>query len=163
MSTTSSIGTSRVPSLILILNPLVRRLLGVGLSLGPNVLLTVRGRTSGVPRTVPVAIIELKGRRYVQSPFGEVNWVRNLRAAREAVVTKGRRQVEVEAVEVAPEQGGPVLRDALAPYLRSRLLAVVLGRFFNFRSDSTLEEYVAEARRHPMFELCTRTAATTAA
>lgn len=163
MSTTRTIGTARVPSLIPILNPLIRRLLGAGLSLGPNVLLTVRGRTSGVPRTFPVAIIELGGRRYVQSPFGEVNWVRNLRAAREAVVSKGRDREQVDAIEVAPEAGGPVLRDALAPYLNSRLLAAVLGRFFDFRADSTLEDYVTEARRHPMFELRRRNMAKTGA
>jgi hypothetical protein len=61
---------------------------------------------------------------------------------------------------MAPEAGGPVLRDALAPYFRSRLLAPVLGLFFHFRADSTAQDYVAEARRHPMFELRTRTGAT---
>lgn len=142
-----------VPSVIPILNPLIRRLLGAGLPFGPNVLLTVRGRSSGLPRTFPVAILKLDGRRFVQSPFGEVNWVQNLRAAGEAVVSKGRGREEVEAIEVAPEAGGPVLRDAFAPYLKSRLLASVLRRFFHFGADSTLEDYVAEARNHPMFEL----------
>jgi len=135
------------------MNPLISRLLGVGLPLGPNVLFTVRGRRSGLPRTFPVAIIRLDGRRFVQSPFGEVDWVRNLRAAGQAVVSKGRHHEQVESIEVAPEAGGPILRDALAPYLKSRLLAIVLGRFFHFRADSTVEDYVAEARRHPMFEL----------
>jgi deazaflavin-dependent oxidoreductase (nitroreductase family) len=158
MSEVRALGAPRVPSLIPILNPLIRRLLGAGLPFGPNVLLTVRGRTSGVPHTFPVAIVELDGRRYVQSPFGEVNWVRNLRAAGQAVVTKGKTREEVDAVEVPPEVGGPVLRDALAPYLRSRVLAAVLGRFFAFRPDSTLEDYVAEAGRHPMFELRKRNA-----
>ena len=133
-----------VPSLIPILNPLIRRLLGAGMPFGPNVLLTVRGRSSGLPRTFPVAILELDGRRFVQSPFGEVNWVQNLRAAGEALVSKGRGRERVEAIEVAPEAGGPVLRDALAPYLKSRLLASVLGRFFHFGADSTLEDYVAK-------------------
>jgi deazaflavin-dependent oxidoreductase (nitroreductase family) len=156
MSDARAVRTSRAPSLVPILNPLIRRLIGAGMPFGPNVLLTVRGRTSGLPRTFPVAIIELDGRRYVQSPFGEVNWVHNLRVAGEAIVTKGRRQEPVEAIEVAPEAGGPVLRDALAPYLRSRLLRPVLGRFFGFRADSTLENYIAEARLHPMFELRAR-------
>ena len=160
MSDVHAPGTPRVPSLIPILNPLIRRLVGAGLPFGPNVLMTVRGRTTGLPRTFPVAIIELDGRRYVQSPFGEVNWVRNLRAAGEAVVSKGRDRHEVEAIEVTPDAGGPILRDALAPYLKSRVLAAVLGKFFNFRADSTLEDYVAEARRHPMFELRTRDVAT---
>src|SRR5213080_4712410 len=124
MSTANAHGTSRAPSFVSIVNPLIRRLVGAGMPFGPNVLLTVRGRTSGVARTFPVAIVELDGRRFVQSPFCEVNWVRNLREAQEAVVSKGRSREEVEAVEVAPEVGGPILRDALAPYLRSRLLAL---------------------------------------
>jgi deazaflavin-dependent oxidoreductase (nitroreductase family) len=153
MSNSHALRTTGVPALVPIFNPLIRRILGAGLPFGPNVLLTVRGRTSGLPRTVPVAVIKLDGHRYIQSPFGEVNWVRNLRAAGEAVVSKGRHREEVDAIEVTPEAGGPILRDALAPYLRSRLLAPLLRRFFPFRADSTLEDYVAEACRHPMFEL----------
>jgi hypothetical protein len=34
---------------------------------------------------------ESHGRRYVFATFGEVNWVRNLRAAREAVIRRGGR------------------------------------------------------------------------
>ena len=153
MSTTRAIGTASAPSLIPILNPIIRRLLRIGMPFGPNVLLTVRGRTSGVPRTFPVAIIELGGRRFVQSPFGEVNWVHNLRAAGEAIVTKGRTTENVDAVEIPPAEGGPILRDSLARYMRSRLLRPILGRFFGFRADSTLVDYIAEARKHPMFEL----------
>jgi deazaflavin-dependent oxidoreductase (nitroreductase family) len=157
MSSVQAHGTSRAPSLVSILNPVIRRLVGAGMPFGPNVLLTVRGRTSGVPRTFPVAVVEVHGRRFVQSPFGEVNWVRNLRAAGQAVVSKGRRQETVDAVEITPEEGGPILREALAPYVRSRVLAKVLERFFDLRSTSTPEDYVAEARRHPMFELRPRT------
>jgi deazaflavin-dependent oxidoreductase (nitroreductase family) len=156
MSSASANPTSRAPSLVSVVNPVIRRLVGAGMPFGPNVLLTVRGRTSGVPRTFPVAIVKVGGRRYIQSPFGEVNWVHNLRAAGEAVVTKGRRHEAVEAIEIAPEDGGPILRDALSPYLRSRVLSKVLGRFFSLRSASTLEDYIAEARRHPMFELRAR-------
>ncbi len=160
MSTIRAPGTPRVPSVLPILNPLIRRLIGIGLPFGPNVLLTIRGRTSGLPHTFPVAIIELHGRRYVQSPFGEVNWVRNLRAAGEAIVSKGGHHQQVVAAEVEPEAGGLILRDALAPYLKSSFLAPVLGRFFSFRANSTIEDYVAEARRHPMFELRPRNTAT---
>jgi deazaflavin-dependent oxidoreductase (nitroreductase family) len=149
-------GTSRVPSIVPILNPLIRRLLGAGLPFGPNVLLTVRGRKSGEPRTVPVAILDLDGRRYVQSPFGEVNWVRNLRVAGEAVVTKGRERETVSAVEVPSDAAGPLLRDALAPFFRSRLMAPVAGWLFHLSAGSSLDDYVEESRRHPMFELQSR-------
>jgi deazaflavin-dependent oxidoreductase (nitroreductase family) len=156
MSSAHALGTPRAPSIIPLLNPLIRRLLGAGLPFGPNVLLTIRGRTSGLPRTFPVAILERDGRQYVQSPFGEVNWVRNLRAAGEAIVSRGDHHEDVEAVELAPDVAGPVLRDALSPYMRNRLGAVLVGRFFQLRTDSTLERFVAEARRHPMFELRAR-------
>ena len=39
-------------------NPSPGRLLAAGVPLGPNGLITIRGRTSGLPRTTPVAIIE---------------------------------------------------------------------------------------------------------
>lgn len=156
MSNAHALGTPHVPSLVHLLNPLIRRLVRIGMPFGPNVLMTIVGRTSGVPRTFPVAILELDGRRYVQSPFGEVNWVRNLRAAGEAVVVRNGRQEPVEAVELAPEAAGPVFHDALAPYLRSRLGAPVLARTFGVRRDSTTEDFVALARRHPMFELLGR-------
>ena len=159
MSEAHVIGASRVPSVIPVLNTLVRRLVGAGMPFGPNVNLTVRGRTSGKLHTFPVAIIAVDGRRFVQSPFGEVNWVRNLRAAGEAVLTRGRRREELTAVEIPAEEGGPILRAAIAPYLQSRFTAPLAGRFFNLRRGSTPEEYVAEARRHPMFELLQRPAA----
>jgi deazaflavin-dependent oxidoreductase (nitroreductase family) len=158
MSSIQAIGTSRVPSLIPILNPIIRRLIGAGLPFGPNVLLTVQGRTSGLPRTFPVAILELGGRRYVQSPFGEVNWVRNLRADGSATISRGGQHEAVVAAELAPESAGPLLLEALAPYLRTRLGSILIGRFFHLGPDSTIEDYVAEARRHPMFELRTLTA-----
>src|SRR5215207_1738708 len=70
-------------------NPLARWMISAGIPTGaPNVLLTVRGRRSGKPRTVPVAMLDLDGAWYVQSCFGETGWVANLRAADEATVTR---------------------------------------------------------------------------
>jgi deazaflavin-dependent oxidoreductase (nitroreductase family) len=146
-------ATARAPAFVSILNPVIRRLLGAGLPVGPNVLLTVPGRTTGVPRTVPVAVIEVADRRFVQSPFGEVNWVRNLRAAGEAIVTKGRDRQAVDAIELEPDAAAGVLQDALGPYLRSRLLAPLVRQLFHLEPNSTPEAYAAEARLHPMFEL----------
>ncbi|HEY8168774.1 MAG TPA: nitroreductase family deazaflavin-dependent oxidoreductase [Candidatus Limnocylindrales bacterium] len=153
MSNSQAMGTPSVPSLIPLLNPLIRRLIGAGLPFGPNVLLTVRGRTSGLPRTFPIALLELGGRRYIQSPFGEVDWVRNLRADPAAVVSRGERREVVLAVEVPPQTAGPLFRDALAPYVRWRIGAAMVGRFFHVDRDATIDDYIVEAQRHPMFEL----------
>jgi deazaflavin-dependent oxidoreductase (nitroreductase family) len=153
----------RAPIVIRLLGPVLERAIRAGLPAGPNVLLTVRGRTSRRPRTVPVALLELPTGRFVQSPYGEVQWVHNLRAAGEAEVTAAGRTREVRAVELAPETAAPILRDAVADNRRSLLLRRLLGpvdrppvailHFFRLRVDATLEDYVAEARRHPVFEL----------
>jgi deazaflavin-dependent oxidoreductase (nitroreductase family) len=74
-------------------------------------LLTVRGRKSGQPRTVALAIIQRNGKRYVGSLFGIVDWVRNLQAAGEAVLTRGRRAETVTARELPQGEAALVLRE----------------------------------------------------
>lgn len=153
MSQTTERGTPRTSAAVRILNPIVSRLLGAGIRFGPNVLLTVRGRSTGQPRTFPVAILKLDGRRFIQSPWGEVNWVRNLRAAGDAILSHGAQREHVEAIEVAPEEGGSVLRGSMEPYFRSRILSLVVRQSFGLHRASTTDEFIAVARAHPMFEL----------
>jgi deazaflavin-dependent oxidoreductase (nitroreductase family) len=146
-----------------LLGPLVRLAIRRGSTAGPNVLVTVRGRATGRPRSTPVAMLELGEVRYLQASFGITNWVRNLRAAGEATVSRGDWSEAFDVVELTPETAGPLLHDALAPFHRSRLLRVLLGptvrppaailHRHRFRVDETEAEYVAEARRHPLFEL----------
>src|SRR5689334_9642751 len=64
-----------------VFNPIVTFLLAAGVPLGANGILTVPGRKSGRPRSTPVAIIAVAGRRWIWAPFGEVQWVRNRRGA----------------------------------------------------------------------------------
>jgi deazaflavin-dependent oxidoreductase (nitroreductase family) len=59
-----------------LVNPLVSRLRTGGVAT-----LTVVGRSSGRPRTVPVIPVGVDGVSYLVSPFGESDWVRNLRRA----------------------------------------------------------------------------------
>jgi deazaflavin-dependent oxidoreductase (nitroreductase family) len=146
-------------------NPLARRLISAGIPTGaPNVLLTVRGRRSGKLRMVPVAMLDLDGAWFVQACFGETGWVANLRAAGEANVTHpGGRRVPVRAIELTPEEAGPVLQRALEPFRRSRVFGALYGPrargpvgimwAFGIRMDETLEEYTAAARLYPLFEL----------
>ena len=151
--------------LLRLLNPLTHWLISVGLPTGaPNVLLTMRGRRSGKLRTVPVGMLDLDGRWFVQASYGETGWVANLRRDGQATVTHpAGRRVPVQAIELSPEQAGAVLRRALQGFRRSRILRALLGRHFRppigvlwrlrIRIDDTLEDYTAEARRHPLFEL----------
>ena len=127
------------------------RLLRIGTPLGPNALLTVRGRKSGQPRTTPVALVEVNGRRWVQSPFGEVNWVRNLRTAGEATITVNRRSESVEAIELSPAETARFFKDVLRPYVGriplGRPLLSLLG------GSEILSNPDAAAAHHPVFEL----------
>ncbi|MGZ4493730.1 MAG: nitroreductase/quinone reductase family protein, partial [Nocardioides sp.] len=59
-----------------VVNPLVSRLRTGGVET-----LTVTGRRTGRPRSVPVIPVRLGAHRYLVAPYGESEWVRNLRAA----------------------------------------------------------------------------------
>lgn len=98
-------------------NPIARGLLAAGMPLGFNRLITIRGRKSGQPRT-PVAIIAVAGRRWVWCPWGDAQWVRNLRAAGRATITVRRRQEEVRATELGRAERVAFFRDTLGPVAR---------------------------------------------
>jgi len=106
--------SARVPAWVPYFNVLARRLLALGVPMGPDVLITVRGRTSGQPRSTPITLCENDGRRGLISPFGETDWVRNLRAAGSATLTIARRTEEVTAVELGPSEAAAFVRDVLA-------------------------------------------------
>ena len=117
----------------------------VGLGNYPMYLLTVRGRKSGQPRTVPIAIWEHNGKRYVGSVFGIVDWVRNLRAAGEAILTRGRRAETVNARELP--------KDEAALVLRADIKRNPFARYFGVTAESSLAEFEGAAVRHPVFVL----------
>lgn len=75
-------------------------------------LLTIRGRKSGQPRTVPLALWERNGKRYVACQ-GIGDWVLNLRAAGEAILTRDCYSETVTAKELSPEEAAPILREEI--------------------------------------------------
>lgn len=146
-----SIQNRNVPGLVTLTNRVVSRLARLGLPLGPNMLLTVRGRKSGTPHSTPVAIIEVAGRRWVQSPFGEVQWTRNLRAAGEATLTKGRASEHVTATRLSPEEAAIFYRDILGPNLNRSPFSRIIGRALGL--TKLVADPQAAAATHAVFEL----------
>jgi len=141
----------RLPVFVEVLGPVGRRLLALGIPMGPDTLMTVRGRSSGVPRTVAVAVVEVDGRRWVVGAYGEVNWVRNLRVAREAEVRIGRRWQRFSAAALSVDEATVFYRDLLVPYVdRQRPL---LRAFVRWLLRDTLADLPAAARTRPVFEL----------
>jgi deazaflavin-dependent oxidoreductase (nitroreductase family) len=109
-------------------------------------LLTTRGRKTGRPLTHPVTIVEHDGRRWLVAPYGAVSWVHNARAA--GRVTVGRRGDRRDHAirEVAAPEAGPVLKRYVG-------IATATRPYFQSDKDSPVEDFVAEADRHPVFEL----------
>ena len=132
---------------------IIKMLLRAGVAMGPIVLLTVRGRTTGQPRTTPVDLFERDGRRWLVATHAEGTWVRNLRAAGEGILTCGRRRQAFTAVELTPEAAGRVLRDVVGPRLAAPVGGLILRHTLAVASDASLDDFISVARRHPVFEL----------
>jgi deazaflavin-dependent oxidoreductase (nitroreductase family) len=140
----------RAPWWVTLFNPITRPLLAAGLPLGFNGLLTVRGRTTGLPRTTPLAIIDVDGRQWIWSPWGEVQWVRNLRAAGHGTITVRGRPAEVRATELDPTERVRFFRDVLAPVARG----IPFGsRFIRAVDGVDLADPVGAADGRVVFEL----------
>ena len=139
MSKTGKTGLSR------------RRVLKAGALMGPNALITVRGRKSGLPRTTPVALVEIDGRRWVIGTFGDTNWVRNLRAAGEATVSVGRRREDVKAAELVGEDRISFFRDVLTPYVKRLRIGTLLLSVLGARD--IVDDPAGAAEKRPVFEL----------
>lgn len=148
--TTQITKVARVPRWIPWFSPLLRALLALGVPVGPNALITIPGRTSGLPRTTPVAIIEVGGRRWIWSPWGGVHWVLNLRAAGRATITVRRRDETVTAVELSPAERVAFFRDVLAPVARSMRGGVA---FVKVVDQVELDDPEDAAARTAVFEL----------
>lgn len=132
-----------------VFNNVVKGLTRLGISVSGSRVIEVRGVKSGEPRQTAVNLLTIDGTEYLVSPRGETQWVRNLRAADGRLdVLIGRRREPRVATEVTGEETVPVLR----AYLK-RWKAVV-GKFFEGASpDSTDEELLAIAPKHPVFRL----------
>jgi deazaflavin-dependent oxidoreductase (nitroreductase family) len=148
--TTQARSGSSAPPWVTVFTPIAKRLLGAGVPLGLNGLVTIRGRNSGVDRTTPIAIVTMSGRRWIWAPWGEVQWVRNLRVAGRARVTFRRRQEEVSATELDAEQRVAFFRDVLGPLARS----IPFGRSFIRLVDGVdLDDPEEAAEGRVVFEL----------
>src|SRR6266508_3297760 len=127
-------------------NAVVRALLAFGLGPRSTYLLSVAGRRSGTLRTTPVTLVEEGGQRWLVAPYGEVAWVRNLRAAGKATLSRGGRTDPIRVREIA--------NDEAAPVLKLYVTRVPITRpYFDAKPDSDLAAFRAEASRHPVFAI----------
>ena len=144
------VPTRRVPPWVPLFSPILKRLLAARVPLGLNGLVTIRGRTSGLPRTTALAVIQVDGRRWVWAPWGEVHWVRNLRAAGRATVTFRGRSEDVTATELDQTQRVEFFREVLNPVARGIPFGVT---FIRVVDGVDLDDPVGAAVGRRVFEL----------
>lgn len=140
----------RLPRRVRLFSPILKFLLVAGMPMGPNRLVTIRGRKSGLPRTTPLAVIAVGDRRWVWSPWGESQWVRNLRATGRATIAERGRTEDVTATELDPTERVGYFRDVLGPLARSMPFGV---QFIRIVDGVELGDPVAAAEGRTVFEL----------
>ncbi|WP_327685454.1 nitroreductase family deazaflavin-dependent oxidoreductase [Streptomyces sp. NBC_00467] len=145
MSQTHYIKPGRLDTII---NSSIAWLARRGISLMGTAELSVRGRTSGEWRSIPVNPLPYEGGPYLISARGHSQWVRNLRAAGSGRLQLGRKTQHFSAVELADEEKPTLLRTYLERW------GWEVGRFFgDVNAKSTDEELLAAAHKHPVFRI----------
>jgi deazaflavin-dependent oxidoreductase (nitroreductase family) len=130
-----------------IFNSAVGRLTRMGVSVYGSRVLAVRGRKSGEWRTTPVNPLTLDGQRYLISPRGNTQWVRNMRVAGGGELRVGRRVEKFTATELPVQERPAVLRAYLKKWVR-------VGMFFQgVGPDSPEDKVLAIAPDHPVFRI----------
>ncbi|MBT2367334.1 nitroreductase family deazaflavin-dependent oxidoreductase [Streptomyces sp. ISL-10] len=131
-----------------IVNDFVGWLARRGISLMGTAELAVRGRSTGEWRRIPVNPLPYEGGPFLISARGHSQWVRNLRAAGGGRLRVGRRTQHFTAVELPDEEKPALLRSYLKRW------GWEVGRFFgDIDADSTDEELLAAAHKHPVFRI----------
>jgi deazaflavin-dependent oxidoreductase (nitroreductase family) len=118
------------------------------LGVGPGYLqlLTVTGRKSGERRTTPVQLVIEGQRRWLVAPYGEVQWVKNARAAASVTLSRGRHSADYTIEQITGTEAGRILKK----YVK---IAPVVVPYFEAGLTSSAEEFASEAETHPVFVL----------
>ncbi|KDN23942.1 nitroreductase family deazaflavin-dependent oxidoreductase [Amycolatopsis rifamycinica] len=134
-----------------VFNEVVAKLTKLGVSVWGSRVLTVVGRKSGEPRSVPVNLLTVDGVRYLVAPRGETQWVRNLRAAGQGTLRVGRRVETFTFRELADDEKPGILR----AYLKRWKFEV--GVFFDGVDAKASDDKLREiAPGYPIFEVFTK-------
>jgi deazaflavin-dependent oxidoreductase (nitroreductase family) len=87
-----------------VFNPLAMRF-----EIGGSKQLAVRGRRTGRIQRVPVIPLEHEGARYLVTPRGETDWVKNIRAAGEADLGRRSGVEHIRVSEVPAAERAPII------------------------------------------------------
>ncbi len=109
-------------------------------------LLTVPGRISGRPHSLPIVLVEEGHKRYLVAPYGVVDWVKNARASGQVHLSGRKVDEQLALVELPPEAAAPILKKYLQQF-------PLTGPYFEANLESPLSAFVEDAHSRPVFEL----------
>ena len=124
----------------------IKFLIGRGMVPATLYVLSVRGRKSGRVYSTPVEQLLLGGERWLVAPYGEVQWVRNARAAGQVELSQKGKTETLRIIEANPAEAAPVLKAYITRDRNSR-------PYFDVPPGAPVADFTAEASRHPVFRL----------
>lgn len=130
-----------------VVNPLVKGLHRLGISVQGSQTLALRGRKSGEMRTNPVNPFEIDGKTYLLAPRGNTQWVRNMRAAGDGELRSGRKVRHFHATEVPDSEKFPLMRLYMDKW------SWEVKGFLGIDADASDEEIERILPDHPAFVL----------
>jgi deazaflavin-dependent oxidoreductase (nitroreductase family) len=131
-----------------VFNRIVAALTRLGISVAGSRVLEVRGRKSGEWRRTPVNPLTFEGDRYLVSPRGHTQWVRNMRASGRGRLVLGRRTEDFTATELGDDEKPALLRSYLEKWKWE------VGAFFGgVGPDAPDAELRRIAPDHPVFRI----------
>lgn len=115
--------------------------------MGASWVLSTKGRISGTRRDFVITPVTYDGVRYLVAPYGEVSWVKNVRANPHVTLTRGDVKLRATAEEISGEEAGHALGKYYAENLR------YVGKFMDIPGDHTITDFVAVVYRYPVFRI----------
>ncbi|MBA2775707.1 MAG: hypothetical protein H0U31_03125 [Chloroflexia bacterium] len=110
-------------------------------------ILTIKGRRSGNPGSVPVNPLEFEGKTFPVCSRGETEWVRNLCAAGTGTLEKEGKRTVFSVTETLNAEKPPILKDYLRRWEKDA------GSYFGLGAGATLEQLAEVASKHLVIEI----------
>lgn len=126
------------------INAMVKFGLVLGIGGKHTRLLTVKGRKTGKLYSTPVTLVVDGDKQWLVAPYGEREWVKNLRASGYATLQHGRTAQAIEVRELPPAEAAPVIKAYVTKVKITR-------KYWDVTPDSPDEAFIAEAASHPVF------------
>jgi deazaflavin-dependent oxidoreductase (nitroreductase family) len=148
MATHSTIPAFRQPSPVeRLFNRIFGLLVELGLGMGHNYLLQVRGRKSGKLYSTPVNLLEIDGQRFLVAPRGRTHWARNVEASGEITLKRGSFRQNFRVRAISDSEKPEVLKAYLDRF------HTTVQRYFPVPAGSDRRAFTSLVASYPVYEL----------